>query len=312
MTRRVYIEGSLAYDRIFSFPGQFAKHIDPKKLHVLSLSFAVERAYERRGGTAGNIAYSLSLLGKRSYLLGVVGNDFAPYRAWLTAQGISMQYVEIMKDDLTAQANIFTDRDDNQLAGFVIGAMMQPLRKALPIFKKHDIIHIAPGNKTDMLRIARAAAKRAVPYIFDPGQQLPTFHTTELRRMISGAGMVIVNDYELGLLLKHAKLSRMALLGKVGTLVTTFGPHGSEFASRKNLMRIPAVRVAKAVDPTGAGDAYRAGLIYGLLEDFAPEKLGRLAATVAAYAVEKHGTQEHHFTFAALQRRYKQQFKTSL
>lgn len=312
MSGKIYIEGSLAFDRIFSFPGRFAEHIDPSKLHVLSISFAVEKLAERLGGTAGNIAYSLSLLGEHPVVLGRAGNDFSVYRLWMKEHGIVLRHLEYAKNDATAQAIIFTDQDDNQIAGFVVGAMMEPMRKPLPRFHKDDMVLVAPGNKTDMIRVARAAAQRGVPYIFDPGQQLPMFHATELRRMVAGAGMVIVNDYELALLLKHAKLTRAALLRKVQWLITTLGPRGSEFASHTQRIRIPAVRVAKAVDPTGAGDAYRAGLIHGFLEGFPPEKTGRLAATVAAYAVEKHGTQEHYFSLTTLKKRYKKNFKATL
>lgn len=311
-TPRLFVEGSLAFDRIFAFPGKFSDHLNPKKLHVLSVSFSVHEMKEQFGGTAGNIAYSLGLLGHRPVLLSKAGNDFRAYQRWLNAHGVDTARVERRSTLPSATALIFTDRMDNQITGFYKGAMQHPLKKRFPAMTARDIVIIAPGNKTDMLSLGCHAARHRVPYIFDPGQALPAFTKRELRFLVRHAGIVVVNDYELAQLRRQAGFTRGDILRHGRLLITTFGPRGSEFATAEKRIRIPAVKVRSPKDPTGAGDAFRAGLIHGILCGFPLEKTGRLAATVAAYAVEHHGTQEHRFTLSAVKKRYHMNFSHAL
>lgn len=312
MKPRIFIEGSLAFDRIFVFPGKFVDHFDPKKLHALSVSFFVERTKEDFGGTAGNIAYTLALLGHIPAIIARLGNDGASYRSRMRRFGINHRSVLQTKNRATPNAMMFTDLADNQIAGFEGGAMMVPMpQTAIPRFRKGDVVIVAPGNMQDMVHMSRAARAAHARYIFDPGQQLPVLTRQQIRDLVRGAEVVVVNDYERDLLLRRGGLTLKHLLAQTQMLITTFGARGSEFLSHDARVRIPAARVT-AVDPTGAGDAYRAGLIHGMVHMFPPEKTGRIAAMTAAYAVEKRGTQNHTFTRSGFETRLKKEFHITL
>lgn len=310
---KILVSGSIAYDRIMNFPGRFRDHILPEKIHVLSVSFLVNRLQESFGGTAGNIAYSLALLGHRPIVLGAVGQDFAKYQAWCRRQRIDISRVKKVASDFTASAYIITDQDDNQIAGFYGG----PARANCTVAASHvtGVVGaiIGPDFKQRMLKYARIYQAKKISYIFDPGQETPQFTADELRRIMPQAKALIGNDYEIELIMKKLSWSLAKLRSAVPILVVTKGAKGSDiYYYKNNHAKIAAVKLKRVVDPTGAGDAYRAGLMHGLLQNWDVPKAARLGSLVAAYAVEAQGTQTHRFTWAQLKQRYRKNFGESL
>lgn len=300
----IIICGSLAYDRIMDFPGRFSEHILPEKVHMLNVSFAVNGLKESFGGTAGNIAYNLALLGERPRILAVVGRDFDKYRQWLKKNKIDISKVKIIKSGLTASCYIITDQADNQITGFYGG----PQAYLTPRYNKNSLAIIAPDYVARMIEYAKIFKRNKVPYIFDPGQQITSFRDSELNQAISGAKVLIGNDYEIQLILNKLKLGMKKLEKMVEILVVTKGAGGSEIYHQGKKIKIPAAKPVNTSDPTGAGDAYRAGLIKGLIEGWPLSKVGRLAGLVAVYTVEKYGTQTHRFSWKGLARRYVENF----
>lgn len=306
---RILVSGSLAYDRIMDFPGRFADHILPDKIHVLNVCFMVNGLTERFGGTAGNIAYNLHLLGEQPLILATAGRDFGPYEEWLRRLGLPLDGIRLIPEEFTASAYITTDLADNQITGFNPGAMKHPSGFALDgLDPRRALAIIAPGNLEDMLTYSRLYKERQVPYIFDPGQSIPAWGGEELREMATGAWALIVNDYELELFQQKTGLTTSRLLELTPTLIVTQGDQGSQVFGGGERHQIPAVPPRQVVDPTGAGDAYRAGLIKGLILGFLWPEAARLGAAVASFAVEKAGTQEHRFTLAEVAERYVQVF----
>lgn len=306
---RILVSGSLAYDRIMDFPGRFADHILPDKIHVLNVCFMVNGLTERFGGTAGNIAYNLHLLGEQPLILATAGRDFGPYEEWLRRLGLPLDGIRLIPEEFTASAYITTDLSDNQITGFNPGAMKHPSGFALDgLDPRRALAIIAPGNLEDMLIYSRLYKERQVPYIFDPGQSIPAWGGEELREMATGAWALIVNDYELELFQQKTGLTTSRLLELTPTLIVTQGDQGSQVFGGGERHQIPAVPPRQVVDPTGAGDAYRAGLIKGLILGFLWPEAARLGAAVASFAVEKAGTQEHRFTLAEVAERYVQVF----
>ncbi len=330
----ILVSGSLAYDYIMNFPGYFRDHLLPEKLHEISVSFFINKMEKNFGGTAGNIAYNLALLGERPTILASVGNDFGDYRKWFqslqprVARGfmprlaahkmprydIDLSYVRRIKDMPTAGAYIMTDKADSQITGFYPGAMNTELRmKNVELLKKAKIAIVAPGNLDDIAALVKAYKKYRVPYIFDPGQVITALSADDLRGGIDGAKIFISNDYELAMVLKKTGWSKNDVLARVEALVTTLGEKGSVIECRiKNaecrIWRVPPVKPKKVSDPTGAGDAYRAGFVKGLLLGLPYDKVGKLASTVAAYTVEQYGTQTHRFTWRSVTQRYRENF----
>lgn len=306
---RILVSGSLAYDRIMDFPGRFADHILPDKIHVLNVCFMVNGLTERFGGTAGNIAYNLHLLGERPLILATAGRDFGPYENWLRRLGLPLEGIRLIPEEFTASAYITTDLSDNQITGFNPGAMKHPSGFALDgLDPRRALAIIAPGNLEDMLTYSRLYKARRVPYIFDPGQSIPAWGGADLREMVTGALALIVNDYEQELFQQKTGLTAAQLLERTPILIVTRGDQGSEVWQGEDRQRIPAVSPRQVVDPTGAGDAYRAGLLKGLLLGLPWPESARLGAAVASFAVEKAGTQEHRFTLAEVRERYAQVF----
>ena len=309
---RIWISGSLAYDRIMDFPGKFEDHILPDKIHVLNVSFVVNGMKENFGGTAGNIAYSLSLLGEKAVILASAGKDFDRYGKWLADHSIDQSGIRIIEEEFTAGAYITTDLSDNQITGFNPGAMKYPSDysfaecQAGAAFSGLGII--SPGNADDMLRYSRKYKELNIPYIFDPGQQIPALEGHALKEMIDGAMILISNDYELDLIKKATGYSDEILLTKTSTIITTLGEKGSVVVTRQRKTPIPAVKTAEVVDPTGAGDAYRAGLIKGLILKKELPEAACMGAVCAAYAVECYGTQTHRFTPETYRQRYNDNF----
>ena len=310
---RVLVSGSLAYDRIMNFGGVFADHILPEKIHTLSVSFMVENLVEHFGGTVGNIAYSLALLGATPVVVASAGNDFGGYKKHLQRSGVETRGVREVSNNRTASAWIMTDKKDNQITAFHPGAMAEPASPT-PWWKHQTYAYAiaAPGNAVDRAAVITFARAKKIPFAFDPGQHLTHLSRAHLREHIAGAHTLFVNDYELAMLLKRSGLSQQQLRDRVHILVTTLGSSGSRIESVGKGHRIPPAKPKAIVDPTGAGDAYRAGFIYGVLAGWPLETVGRFAGLVAIYTVEKLGTQTHWFTWKELRGRYKKNFDVSI
>ncbi|MFH1866730.1 MAG: carbohydrate kinase family protein [Patescibacteria group bacterium] len=292
---KIVVYGSLAYDRVMDFPGRFKDNFIANKLHNINVSFAVPTLKESFGGTAGNISYNLCLLKYKPIILSSVGNDFSKYKKWLQSRGVNTLYLNLVRNTTTASAYIITDKDDNQITGFYFGAMQIPYRTfPVKVFNKSMMI-IAPGNVSDMKRLVKLCKRTRTPYIYDPAQQIPILSSTDLALGVTGSHVFIGNDYEISLTAKKLGLSEKSLINKCKILIRTLGSKGSEIWYQGKRIRIPAVKAKKVVDPTGAGDAYRAGLVDGLLRGWPLTRSSRQAAAIASRAVEKYGTQNHKF-----------------
>jgi adenosine kinase len=305
----IYISGSMAYDRIMDFPGAFSDYILPEKIHVLNVCFNVNSLTEKFGGTAGNIAYSLSLLGERPVIIASIGKDHGPYFSWLRQNGLSVEGIEIVPEEFTAGAYITTDKSDNQITGFNPGAMKKATRydlsKADP---KNSIVLIAPGNLQDMIGYAAICRHMGLRYICDPGQSLTLWRGEQLRDWIKGSMMLITNDYELEVIMKMTGLKKAEILSLTGVIITTLGEHGSLVTTEAKELKVDAARASEVLDPTGAGDAYRAGLLKGLALGRDLKTSASMGAVAAVFAVEKYGTQEHHYVYEDFSERYRINF----
>lgn len=293
----IIVSGSLAYDRIMDFPGYFSDHILPDKIHVLNICFQVNGMKEKFGGTAGNIAYALALMGEKPEISSAIGHDYHRYLDWLAKNQISIQHIKIIEDDFTASAYITTDRSDNQITGFNPGAMKYSscldFEKLNP---RETLLIVSPGNLEDMVNYPRLCKTKKIDYIFDPGQSLPMLEPLDLIQSIEGCRLLISNDYELDLILKKTGLDKKDLLNRAGTVIVTLGEKGSTILTAEKEIPIPAIKPKKIEDPTGAGDAYRGGLISGLIQGKTIEESARMGSVCASFAVEQYGTQEYRFT----------------
>lgn len=305
----IYISGSLAYDRIMDFPGRFEDHILPEKIHKLNVCFLVNSLTEKFGGTAGNIAYTLSLLGERPMILATAGKDFEPYGNRLKTLGLPLSGIREIPGELTAGAYITTDQSDNQITGFNPGAMKYPSRYAFDtVSATGSLAIIAPGNLEDMVTYSRTYRKLGIPCIFDPGQQITALADEDIAEMITGAEVFISNDYELELVGRATGWRNSDLVDRCKAVITTLGEKGSLVKTRDGAFDIPAVTADQVRDPTGAGDGYRAGLIKGLLNQKTLVEAGRMGAVCASFVVENQGTQEHRFDLEAFNARYRAAF----
>jgi adenosine kinase len=306
---KIYISGSIAYDRIMDFPGKLSDHILPDKIHILNVCFTVNGMVEKFGGTAGNIAYTLSLLKERPVLIATIGKDFESYFDWLNKNNISEEGIKIIREEFTAGAYIITDKADNQITGFNPGAMKYPsgysFHNADP---KNSISLIAPGNLQDMVEYARICKEKGIDHICDPGQSLTQWEGNALREWLDGSLLLISNDYELELIMKITGMNKKGLLGLTKIIITTLGEKGSLITSAEFDVAIPAAKVHNVVDPTGAGDAYRAGLLKGIVLGRDIETSAKMGTIAAAFAIERYGTQEHHYTYEDFIARYKSNF----
>ncbi len=301
----IYISGSLAYDRIMSFPDRFANHILPEKLHILNVCFLVNDLSEKFGGTAGNIAYSLGLLEESPLLLATAGHDFEGYRQWLEERNVDLQGVKVVTDLPCASAYITTDQADNQITAFNPGAMNIPTNgEHRSLIRKEGLGIVSPGNLEDMEKYPEIYREVGMPYIFDPGQNIPAFSGEQLRTMIQGSFMLIANDYELSLIMESTGLDTKGLLDLTQAIVTTLGEEGSLIQQKDQKWRVPALKVQHPLDPTGCGDAFRSGLLKGLSEKRDLAEAARMGATCASFCVEHNGTQEHFFTLSEFWRRH--------
>ena len=306
----IYISGSLAYDRIMDFPGKLSDHILPDKIHILNVCFTVNGMVEKFGGTAGNIAYSLSLLNEKPYILATIGKDYQGYFDWLEKNNISTKGIKIINEELTAGAYIITDKADNQITGFNPGAMKYPSGYTFENAGPGNSINlIAPGNLQDMIEYAKTCRDKGINYICDPGQSLTQWEGKALREWLDGSMLLISNDYELEMIMKMTGMDKKGLLGLTKTIITTLGEKGSIISAPDFDVSIPAAKVYDVVDPTGAGDAYRAGLLKGIVTGRDIETAAKMGTVAAMYAIEKYGTQEHHFTYEDFVERYKSNFR---
>jgi len=305
----IYISGSMAYDRIMDFPGKFSDHILPDKIHILNVCFTVNGMAEKFGGTAGNIAYSLSLLDEAPLIIATIGKDYGTYFEWLKKNNISVDGIKIIEDEFTAGAYITTDKADNQITGFNPGAMKYPSGFNVDdLDPQKSIVLLAPGNLQDMMSYAEACRKKRIRYICDPGQSLTQWEGKALRDWLEGSMMLISNDYELQMIIKMTGMEKKGLLGLTKTIITTLGEEGSLISTSNLDTAVPAARVSEVLDPTGAGDAYTAGLLKGIALGRDLETAAKMGAVSATYAIEKYGTQEHYFTYKDFAERYRNSF----
>lgn len=304
----ILICGSLAYDTIMVFPDQFKNHILADKIHKLSVAFLVPEMRREFGGTAGNIAYNLQLLEGNPRIMATVGDDFAPYEAWLARHGIDRSHIKPVSGTYTAQAFITTDMDDNQITAFHPGAMSFAHENRVSDATGVTIGIVSPDGRDGMIEHAAQFAEAEIPFIFDPGQGLPMFNGDDLLKFIEQASWMAVNDYEAQLVEERTGKSPHELAEYLSALIITRGAQGASIYTSKHRIDIPAAKVARIADPTGCGDAFRAGLLYGLMNDMDWETTGRIASLLGAIKIEHHGTQNHHFTKEAFKQRFHEEF----
>jgi adenosine kinase len=327
--------GSVAYDTILVFPDRFKSHLLPDKLHMLNVSFLVPEMRREYGGCAANIVYGLKLLGDLGVAMATAGHDFAPYRERMVSKGIPVDYIKVIDEAFTAQAFITTDLDDNQITAFHPGAMQYAHLNKVTDAARGDASGrgpasggvagqgavgssgpaldvalgiVAPDGRQAMIEHAAQFMEARIPFIFDPGQGLPMFGGEELSRFIDQATWVAVNDYEWQMLQQKTGLTAEQVAAKVDALIVTRGSEGSSIYTKERTWTVPAVTPRAVVDPTGCGDAYRAGLIHGLLHGLDWQTTGRTASLMGSIKIESRGPQNHNFTKAEFDRRYQDYF----
>ena len=300
----ILVSGSMAYDRIMDFPGSFADHVLPEKIHTLNVSFVVNGLREKFGGTAGNIAYALALLGEKPTILATIGCDYARYFEWLKTNKIDNDGITIIEDEFTAGAYITTDQSDNQITVFNPGAMkFQAQYDFDKIDAKNSIAIVSPGNIDDMTAYPKIYREKGIRFIFDPGQSLPMWEGKALADAIDGAEILITNNYELDLVVNMTGLKVDELLKRAKTIISTRGEQGSRICMPDREIAVCAIKAKQVNDPTGAGDAYRAGLIKRLIEGKDIEQCAIMGSACASFAVENYGTQEYSFTMTEFEER---------
>ena len=285
--------GSLAFDTIMVFQDKFKNHILPDKIHALSVAFYVPEMRREFGGTAGNIAYNLQLLDGNPLIMATVGDDFAPYQSWLTQHKLASTHITTVAGTFPAQAIITTDTDDNQLTAFHPGAMVASHENSVNDAQGVTLAIIAPDGRDGMFQHARECFDAGIPFLFDPGQGLPMFNGEELLQFIEMADYLAVNDYESQIIQDKTGLNLQQLAAKVKALVVTLGGQGSQIYADGVCHEIPCIKAMNIVDPTGCGDAYRAGLLYGMARGWDWPTCGRLASTMGAIKIESRGGQNH-------------------
>lgn len=304
---QVVVTGSLAFDQIMIFPGHFKDHILPDKLHLINLSFLVSELRRHRGGCAGNIAYSLALLGERPRIVAVAGKDFGEYRQWLIEHGVDVAAIRIVADELTASCFITTDQANNQITGFFVGAMphARELGLAAESGPSAALAVVAPDDPAAMLRHCEEARRAGLPFVFDPSFQVIAMPGDDLAAAARGAKVMMCNDYEAAVFSEKTGRGEGELLDLVEVLVVTLGPKGCRIRCRSGEeILVDAAPVDRVIDPTGAGDAFRAGFAAGVMRGHDLEVCARMGSVAAAYAIEHHGTQSHAFTPAEFAARY--------
>jgi adenosine kinase len=309
---RVLICGSIAYDTIMVFNDRFRNHILPDKVHMLNVAFTVLEMRREFGGCAGNIGYNLKLLGGAPVMMATIGDDGQPYRERFASLDLDASHIRTMPGTFTAQAFITTDMDDNQITAFHPGAMGFSHANDVTAASDIRLGIIAPDGRDGMLAHARQMREAGVPFIFDPGQAMPLFDRDELRMFVGYADYLAVNDYEGQLLQERSGLSQSQLAQQVRAMIVTKGSDGSEITAGAETIRIPAVWPEREQDPTGCGDAYRAGLLYGIAHGWDWQKTGRLASLLGSIKIAERGGQNHRFDRASLAARFERAFATPL
>jgi adenosine kinase len=304
----VLICGSLAYDNIMVFPGRFKEHILADQLHILNVAFLVPEMRKEFGGCAGNIGYNLRLLGEQPQIMATVGEDFPAYADRLRDNELDQRYISTINDTLTAQAYITTDLDDNQITAFHPGAMDHAHQNKVPTDAGITMGMVSPDGRQGMIEHAQQFADAGIPFIFDPGQGLPMFAGDDLKWFIDQATWVAVNDYEGQLLHERTGWSLEEIAARVKALIVTRGGAGSTIYAASNEYRIPVAKPAEILDPTGCGDAYRAGLVFGIGRGLPWEDTGRLASLIGARKIAHRGTQNHVMSLADLQQEFSSTF----
>jgi len=304
--------GSMAYDTIMVFHDKFKHHILPEKIHILNVSFLVPVMRREYGGCAGNIAYNLKLLDEEPLIMATVGHDFEPYAQWLAQNQLSSEYIQILDNCYTGQAYITTDEEANQITAFHPGAMNSSHLNSVPTDRKISIGIVSPDGKEGMQLHAEQFAELNIPFIFDPGQGMPMFNGEELLKFIDQATWLTLNDYESELMQERTGLTLEQMAERVDALIITLGGQGSQIYTRGKCITIPAAKPKAILDPTGCGDAYRAGLLYGLMNELDWEVTGRIASLLGAIKIEHNGTQNHAFDMDSFKQRYRENFGSSL
>jgi adenosine kinase len=303
----------MAYDHIMVFPDKFKNHILPEKVHMLNVSFLVPEMRREFGGCAGNIAYNLNLLDNSIALpMATVGKDFDPYAYWMDKRHMNRTHITVVDDAFTGQAFITTDLDDNQITAFHPGAMNESHRNKVTDAKDCKLGIISPDGRDGMLQHADQFVEAGIPFIFDPGQGMPMFNGEELCQFIEKATWVTVNDYEWQMMQDKTGLGPDEIAERVEALIVTRGGDGSSIYTRDKQIDIPCVKAESITDPTGCGDAYRAGLLYGLVNEMDWETTGRIASLLGSIKIAKHGTQNHKFTLDEFKTRFEKEFGTAI
>jgi adenosine kinase len=302
--------GSIAYDNIMVFQDRFKNHILPDKVHILNVSFLVPQLRREFGGCAGNIAYNLKLMNGSGKAMGTVGEDFGPYAEHCERLGISREYMRLIPGSYTAQAYITTDLDDNQITAFHPGAMNESHQNRIAEASGISLGLVSPDGRQGMIQHAEDFAQAAIPFIFDPGQGMPLFDGVALNRFVDQASYLAFNDYEAQLMQERTGKSLEQLAQQVKAVIVTKGGQGSEIYTRERKYKIPPAPTSRLLDPTGCGDAYRAGLIYGIMQELDWELTGRIAGLLGAIKIESQGTQNHSFNESEFAARFKEAYGT--
>ena len=305
---KLIVTGSIAFDYLMQFPGKFTEHILAEHLQRVSLSFLVDSMDKRRGGCAPNIAYTLALLGERPYLVATAGQDFREYDEWLQAAGVDTSHVHHVPDKFTASFFCSTDTENNQIASFYIGAMANASELSLRTLHDPGLVIISPNDPGAMVQYAEECRTMGVPFIFDPGQQCARLSGDELRVGISGARLVISNDYEFELIRQKTGMDEQQMLQHASALMITRGEDGSSVYESPTRIDVPAITPHRIVDPTGVGDAFRGGLMKGMAVGKSLKECAQLGAVAATYALEHLGGQSHAYTKKEFTDRYAEHF----
>jgi adenosine kinase len=308
MPMKIVVTGSIAFDYLMSFPGKFTDHFLAEHMQRVSLSFLVDSMDKRRGGCAPNIAYTLTLLGERPFLMGTAGQDFGDYRAWLDAANIDTSLVKQVPDKFTASFFCSTDTENNQIASFYTGAMAHASELSFRTVHDVGLVIISPNDPAAMIQYAEECRTLRLPYIYDPGQQCARMNGDELKEGVVGAKVVVVNDYEFELLRQKTGFAEADVLEQAEGLIITRGEHGCSIYTSLERIDVAAVRPHRIVDPTGVGDAFRGGLMKGIASGASYRVSAQLGSVAAAYALEHLGGSSHAYTLEEFTERYEQHF----
>ncbi|MFC1711291.1 carbohydrate kinase family protein [Patescibacteria group bacterium] len=309
----IVVTGSLAFDYIFNFPGKFGDHIMPEKIHEINISFIVKRFEKRFGGTAGNIAYNLSLLGIKPAILACVGQDFGDYKKWLGKNNINTKYIKTVKNENSSTGFVMNDKTNNQIWGYSYGALRHGKNLNLKDVKEPiEMIIISANDPETFISFTNQAIELNFPYMYDFGMMLTAISKKDLCKGLLNAKILIGNDYEVSLMHKKAGLDKKKLLKRGSLIITTLGDKGSIIETKQEKVKVKAVKTANVVDPTGAGDAYRAGFLAGRQRGYDLKTCGKIGSVIASSAVEKYGTQEHKLAKKEFNKKYKKNFKKDI